>query len=354
MKFASALRNGSADYLAPSQQLYDWILRPIETFAADRHIDTLIIVPDSSLRLVAMSALHDGKQFAIEKFAISTVTGLSMTNTNVPPTRQVESLIAGASEFGSVVDKLTRSPTENIVATDVSANPASRKLESNRNLRSTEGLAVKSAADDRSGTRGVNGEDRRANTEALRKSLELPGVADEIQAVGRIMPGSTTLLNSAFTVNAFSRDAGSGSYRVLHIATHGVFGGSGDASYILAYDDVLTLNGLQALLKSDRFQNNPIELMTLSACETAEGNDRAPLGIAGASIKARAKSVIGTLWPVDDTAARRVMEKFYVGITTGHLTKTEALRQAQIELIHQDEFSHPSFWAPFDLIGNWL
>ncbi len=188
---------------------------------------------------------------------------------------------------------------------------------------------------------------------ALRKSLELPGVADEVQALGHIWPGSTTLLNAAFTT-AFSRDASSGSYRVLHIATHGVFGGSGDTSFILAYDDVLTLNGLQALLQSDRFQKNPIELMTLSACETAEGNDRSPLGIAGASIKAHAKSVIGTLWPVDDTAARKVMEKFYSGITTGKLTKAEALRQAQIELIHVDEFSHPSFWAPFDLIGNWL
>jgi CHAT domain-containing protein len=108
------------------------------------------------------------------------------------------------------------------------------------------------------------------------------------------------------------------------------------------------------MLKSDHFRKNPIELLSLSACETAEGDERSPLGISGAAMKARAKSVLGSLWPVDDDAARKTMEKFYQGLATRQLTKTEALRQAQIELLHKDEFSHPLFWAPFVLIGNWL
>lgn len=145
-----------------------------------------------------------------------------------------------------------------------------------------------------------------------------------------------------------------GDYRIVHIASHGVFGGSADASYIMAYDDVLTLDGLQSLLKSEEFRKNPIELLSLSACETADGDERSPLGISGAAIKARAKSVLGTLWPVDDNAARKVMEKFYVVLHAGQASKTEALRQAQLELIRSSDLAQPFFWAPFVLIGNWL
>jgi CHAT domain-containing protein len=141
---------------------------------------------------------------------------------------------------------------------------------------------------------------------------------------------------------------------MVHIASHGIFGGTADTSYILAYDDLLTLNGLQSLLKADQFRKNPIELLSLSACETAQGNDRAPLGISGAATKARAKSVLGTLWPVEDNAARTLMENFYKGLVTAHLTKAQSLRQAQVGLIHREEFSHPFYWAPFVLIGNWL
>lgn len=108
------------------------------------------------------------------------------------------------------------------------------------------------------------------------------------------------------------------------------------------------------MLKSENFQNNPMELLTLSACETAEGNFRAPLGFSGAAIKTRAKSVLGTLWPVEDNAAKSVMKKFYGGMVNAGLTKTEALRQAQLELLHSRQFDHPFFWAPFVLIGNWL
>jgi len=344
MDFASNLRDGNDDYLAQSKQLYDWLFRPFENLMAERGIKTLVVVPDSSLRLIAMGALHDGNRFAIEKFAISTVTGLSMTNTGVPPAQAMKSLIAGAAEFGSVVDKLSPATVGQIFAAEDSTIATNRGLSKKRTVRSVRGL-------DRSIVSSGGDLTMRAN--ALRKALALPGVGGEINAVSRILPG-VSMLNSAFTVDDFRRSAESGAYRIVHIASHGVFGGSANTSYILAYDDVLTMDGLQALLKSDQFRKNPIELLTLSACETAEGDDRSPLGISGAAIKARAKSVLGTLWPVEDTAARKVMEKFYVGITASHLSKAEALRQAQLELIRSKEFVHPFFWAPFVLIGNWL
>ena len=144
-----------------------------------------------------------------------------------------------------------------------------------------------------------------------------------------------------------------GSYRIAHLATHGFFGSTGKQSFIMAYDDLLTMNGLQTLLKGEQLQKIPIELLGLSACQTAEGNERAPLGISGAAIKARAKSVLGTLWPVDDEAAQAVMQYFYQEVATYKKSKTEALRQAQIKLIQNPSSNHPFFWAPFILIGNW-
>ena len=343
--FAEALRNGADGYLLSAQQLYDWLLRPIEGFTAEQHIHALVIVPDGALRLIPLGALHDGKQFAIEKYAISTVTGLSMTNTNQPPAHGLGLLVAGVSEPGPVVDKLSLSAVNQIFNTDPANNQAGRGLARSRSLRSLRSVSVPAL--------DAFNNDRLSRSAALSKALALPGVKQEIDAISQIMPG-TSLLNTTFTVGDFLHDAESGSYRIMHIASHGVFGGSADTSYILAYDDLLTLDGLQSMLKSESFRKNPIELLSLSACETAEGDDRSPLGISGAAMKARAKSVLGTLWPVDDNAARKTMESFYRGIAKNHLSKTESLRQAQIELLHNEEFSHPLFWGPFVLIGNWL
>ena len=140
----------------------------------------------------------------------------------------------------------------------------------------------------------------------------------------------------------------------MHIASHGVFGGTAASSYVLAHDNLLTLDTLQSLLGAEEFRKNPIELLSLSACETAEGDERSPLGLSGAALKARAKSVLGTLWPVEDTAARKAMEGFYGGMMNSRVSKAQALRQSQIDLLSSQEYAHPMFWAPFVLIGNWL
>jgi CHAT domain-containing protein len=64
--------------------------------------------------------------------------------------------------------------------------------------------------------------------------------------------------------------------------------------------------------------------------------------------------VLGTLWPVEDAAARIVMEKFYANVAREHIDKVTALQRAQVETLRKPEFSHPFYWAPFVLIGNWL
>jgi CHAT domain-containing protein len=361
-KFANDLRYGSKEYLSNSQQLYDWLLRPFESFTVEQHIESLVIVPDGALRLVAMGALHDGKKFAIEKYSLSTVTGLSMTNTNRPPAQGLGFLVAGVSEPGPVVDKLSKETVDQIFNSASENSNALRGLKKSRSMRAIRFIPL-GATDNLKGdkasrfiplgaTDNLKG-DKVSRSAMLREALSLPGVKQEIDAIHQIIPG-TSMLNASFTAGEFRQEAESGSYRIIHIATHGVFGGSAETSYVLAYDDLLTLDSLQTMLKSEHFRKNPIELLSLSACETAEGDDRSPLGISGAAMKARAKSVLGTLWPVDDDAARKAMETFYLGIAKYHLTKAESLRRSQIELLHNDEFSHPLYWAPFVLIGNWL
>ncbi|MES2150444.1 MAG: CHAT domain-containing protein [Pseudomonadota bacterium] len=331
--FAAELRSGSPAYARTARQLYDWLLRPLQGFLAANGVSTLIVVPDGALRLVPFGALHDGQRFAIEALAITTVTGMSMTNTSVPAALAGRALVAGASQFGPVVDKFAQTAVGQRFAAQLRAMAGGET----RRLRAP-GMAR--AAPDGAPL-------------SMREALALPGVASEIDAVGRLLPG-THMLDAGFTVAAFSAAAQQGGYSIVHVASHGVFGGSGAASFVLAYDDLLTLDGLQALLRSEGVQRHPIELLTLSACETAEGDERAPLGMSGAAIKARAKSVLGALWPVEDAVAVRLMGSFYAGIGAAQLSKAQALRRAQLELIGRAESAQPWSWAPFVLIGNWL
>ncbi|MGM9480659.1 CHAT domain-containing protein [Roseateles sp. NT4] len=311
-RFAAELRNQGAGFLTLSQRLYDRLLRPLQATLEELHADTLVLVPDSALRMVPFGALHDGRRFAIEQYALGDVAGLSMTNTTAPHTQLNSNLLAGVADFGPVVDKLMLTRTGRELAAQTDGTPRS-----------------------------------------VQASLALPGVNREILTLEKLLPGER-LLNSAFTVDAFSRAARSGRYRIIHVASHGVFGGDAHSSFMLAYDDLITLDSLQLLLGAESLRRQPLELLTLSACETAEGNERAPLGISGAAIRARAKSVLGTLWPVDDDAAVELMQRFYGGLAEGRTSKAQALRQAQRELLAKPQFAHPFFWAPFTLIGNWL
>jgi CHAT domain-containing protein len=304
-----------------------------------------VVAPGGVLRLVPMGVLHDGEKFAIERFAVSVVSGMSMTNMSPRPGRKIEALVAGISDPGPVVTKLDQAMMAAVAdAGDGAAD--TRGLAGTRQTR-----AVRSAREVRNGAEAPTA--GAASLEELRKRFALPGVKEEVDALRLILAG-TNILNKDFTVGHFSEEAESGRYRIVHIATHGFFGGNAESSFIMAYDDLLTINGLQALLKSESFEKNPIELLSLSACQTAQGNDRAPLGISGAAIKARAKSVVGTLWPVDDDAAKSLMTSLYTRMTRDGLSKTAALREAQLELLRTNRSQAPFFWAPFVLIGNWL
>ena len=188
-----------------------------------------------------------------------------------------------------------------------------------------------------------------ARSAALKQALALPGVRDEIAALGRLGLG-TSLVDEAFSLAGFESQVESGRYDLIHIASHGVFGGSAEETFIMAHDQVITIDRMRAVLSSS--PRDEIALLTLSACETAEGDDRAPLGLAGAALRARARSALGSLWPVADDATRDLMTRFYSALLAG-TGKAEALRQAQLAVMRSEGFSHPFFWSPFILVGDW-
>ena len=103
-----------------------------------------------------------------------------------------------------------------------------------------------------------------------------------------------------------------------------------------------------------RYSDQPVELLTLSACQTAAGDDRSALGLAGVAIKAGARSALGTLWFVNDEASSQLITDFYRHLLEPGQTKASALQLAQRSLITDPRYRHPGYWSPFLLIGNWL
>jgi len=193
--------------------------------------------------------------------------------------------------------------------------------------------------------------DENQQLRALQDSLALPGVVDEINALSSIM-SSSILLDDEFQLARFKNEIKGA--RIIHIASHAVFSGEPESSYILAHDKILDMNEIDSLFKAESFNQYPVELLTLSACQTAEGDDRSPLGLAGVALQSGARSVMGSLWPISDIAAKTLFPLFYQQLTDKKLSKAKSLQQAQIALINSKELNHPFFWAPFIMVGNWM
>ncbi|MDA0762583.1 MAG: CHAT domain-containing protein, partial [Proteobacteria bacterium] len=163
---------------------------------------------------------------------------------------------------------------------------------------------------------------------------------------------TTPLLNARFSLASVSKRLGSGNDSIVHLATHGYFDGDHANSFLLAHDDKITLDRLQSTVGARRFTGNSLDLLVLSACETAKGNERAALGLAGVSLKAGAKSTVASLWPIADAATAILMTRFYEALRDGE-SKASALQTAQQALLADPEWSHPAYWSPYLLIGNW-
>jgi hypothetical protein len=140
---------------------------------------------------------------------------------------------------------------------------------------------------------------------------------------------------------------------VLHLATHASFNGRSDRSYIVADGEQIPIADLRSLIARNQTRGEQLDLLVLSACETAVGDDQANLGLAGAAVQSGARSVLASLWQVSDIGTAQLMKVFYTGLAAGK-SKSAALREAQLTLIHQgDELADPSVWAAFILLGGW-
>ena len=274
------------EYLPHAQQLYDWLMRPLEADFKEAGIDTLVFVPDGPLLTIPMAALHDGKEFLISKYAMAITPGLNLTD----------------------------------------PRPIKR-----------EGAKVLAV--------GL--------TEAVQGFAPLPNVAAELEALRTIFP-STTLVDREFVMARFEETLKQERFTILHVASHGEFSSDSGKTFLLAFDGKLTMDRLDQYIGLFKFRDEPLELLTLSACDTAEGDDRAALGLAGVAIKAGARSALATLWAVNDVAAAGLVADFYRELQDSTISRATALRRAQVKTLSDPRYEHPGFWAPFLLINNWL
>lgn len=275
------------DYLRQGQQLFNWLIKPLENHLTEQQINTLVIIPDGPLRTIPLSALHDGNQFLVERFALATLPGLTFFE--------------------------------------------SRPLQGRENLVFAGGLS-----------------------ESVQGFDALPGVENELNSIESVFPAQT-LRNESFTKAALERELSVGDHRIVHLATHGQFRSSYSQSYLLTYDQKLQMDELGGALRKRSQSNGALDLLVLSACESAAGDDRAALGLAGVAIRSGARSALATLWEVDDQSTQLLIKAFYEGLAQpAPPSKADSLRRAQQILISQAETRHPSQWAPFLLIGDWL
>jgi CHAT domain-containing protein/Tfp pilus assembly protein PilF len=327
--FEQALRSPSSEPKRLAHELYTILVGPVQSDLDQAKAETLVWSLDGVLRYVPIAALYDGKQYMLEKYNTVTITPASISNLRDKP------------DVGNL---------------SVSAMGIARKFE--------DGLPALPAV-----------------------AVELNDVVRDAQVNGAngALPG-TILLDGQFTEKAMESQL-SGKHRVVHIASHFVFKAGDDSqSYLLLAGKDTPGEGFH-LTVADFRDNRDLDLrqtdlLTLSACETgmsgSASNGREVDGLGTTAQLKGAKAVISSLWPVNDASTGELMGDFYKrwAAGAGKVTKVEALRQAQLDLFegHLDRasaaarrglsaddamppsktgYSHPFYWAPFVLMGNW-
>lgn len=207
-------------------------------------------------------------------------------------------------------------------------------------------------------SRSLKGEQLKVITAGLSEARQgfqaLPAVKSEVTEISREV-SSRLLLNEKFTDTNLQNTIKSTPFSILHLATHGQFSSRSDETFILTWDGRINVKELDELLKSkNESESNPVELIVLSACQTAKGDNRAILGLAGVAVRSGARSTLATLWAVQDESTAKFMVEFYQQLRQPGITKAEALRKTQLVFLKDGDFQHPFYWASFVLIGNWL
>jgi CHAT domain-containing protein len=279
-----------------SGEIYSWLIQPLEADLQNNKIETLVFVLDGNLRNIPMGVLYDSKapekspKYLIEKYAIALTSGLQMLEPKPLQRKELKILMAGVTEKRSINNK---------------------------------------------------------------EFLPLSNVFLELNTIQSQIPNSKKLLNQTFTDVNLEKQIDSAKYTIVHIATHSNFSSNLEETYILTWDKLLKAEDFDNLLQINKnAKSQAIELLVLSACETANGDKRATLGLSGIAIRAGSRSTVASLWAVEDESTAKLMSQFYQELQQNKLNKAKALQQAQIKLLKNSE--PPLTWAPYVLIGNWL
>lgn len=265
-----------------AKSLYDLLIRPIEGELSQRGIKKLALIPQGPLGNVPFGALHDGKAFLIESFAISEIPNITLLKSDDSGSKQSRVLIGGLTD------------------------------------------------------------------------QDLQYVQSEIDGINKYFPSTSQLSGKDFSVEELKSLISQNRFNVIHFATHAFFGGSPDNTYFKTNGENLYGSEFAELLYSNVLSETPLDLLTLSACQTAVEDENTGAGLANIAIQSGARSVIATRWNVNDESISLLMQEFYRAWKQEGLSKTEALQKAQIFILKNERFDgHPVHWAPTVLIGNW-
>ena len=286
-------------------QLYDWIIRPFidDGDISPETIKTLVFLQDGFLRSVPMAALYDSKQqkYLVENYAIATTPSLRITTSNSRHRKQ-KALILGLTEKATI------------------------------DGRTFEKLAW---------------------------------VNKEVNAVKEQFPKHKYLIDKDFIPQTFQRKIEQTTYPIVHIASHAQFGIIPEDTFIVTGENQkITISELENSLLNLKNRTDSVELLALTACETAVGDDRATLGLAGVALKVGVKSAVASLWNVQDASTSKLVEEFYKNYRQEKMSIAQALQKAQIKMINAKKlppsegmniaYDNPAYWAPIIVIGNWL
>jgi CHAT domain-containing protein len=302
LKARPHLSDSTSLQLTHAQKLHQWLFGNLERELQARGITQLVFVPDAALRNLPMSVLHDGKSFLSDRYAIAVAPGMMLTPSTRRPGRQPRVLGAGVS---TTIPNLDNLPQDSL--------------------------------------------------------KPLPFVEREIENL-RNRTGATTLLNQNFTKHELQKALASGDYSVVHLATHGQFSSNPNSTFLVTgIGELINANQLADFLQpSQRRTGNSLDLLILSACESAntDTDTNANLGLAAVAARSGASSTLASLWPVDDMSTAELMDAFYRHWlrekSNGQPnSKAKALSLAQADLRKSTNFSHPYYWAAFTLLGDW-
>ncbi|MBD2095818.1 CHAT domain-containing protein [Trichocoleus sp. FACHB-591] len=277
--------------IAELQVVYQWLIAPFESvLKQNNQIQTLVFVPDAELRNIPMAALYDGNQYLITRYAIAVAPRLELFRPKPRP-RNLDVLLGGIGE---------------------------------------------------------------PQTLRNRTFPKIENLTPELEGIRKLVKAQQPLLNEAFTEENLERRLKAGRFSVIHFKTHGIFSSDPEETFIVAYRELITGGDIGRLIQLSRARElKPIELLILSACSTAQGDNRAVLGLAGIAVQAGTRSVVSTLWEAQDLPTTQLMVQLYQALLNPKTTRAQALRQAQLHLIEQG-YSTPYVWASYILVGNWL